>query len=108
MLRQLMLAAAFCVAFGLLDPAAAQEPAKAKKQHFLITIKPVRAGFVEAPTPAEQKTMSEHFAYLKKLVADGKVILAGPSINGDKTFGLVVLEVASQAEANALMQVDPS
>jgi uncharacterized protein len=108
MLRQLMLTAAFCIALGLVAPLVAQEPAKAKKQHFLIMLKPGRAGFLEAPTPAEQKTVGEHFQYLKKLAADGKVVLAGPSINGDKTFGIVVLEVASEAEATALMQGDPS
>jgi uncharacterized protein len=109
MLRKLILAAVLSVASGLLIPMLAQEqPAKPNKQHFLIMLKPGRAGFVETPTPAEQKTVGEHFAYLKKLTADGKVLLAGPSINGAKTFGLVVVEVASEAEATALMQGDPS
>src|SRR3712207_7644474 len=34
--------------------------------------------------------------------------IAGPSINGDKTFGIVVVEAASEAEARTLMEADPS
>jgi uncharacterized protein len=88
--------------------ASGEQPTKAQKQHFLIRITPARAGFVENPTPAEQKTMAEHFAYFKGQAAGGKVILAGPSINGEKTFGIIVVEAASESEANIIMQGDPS
>jgi uncharacterized protein YciI len=113
MLQKSMLTVILSIASGLCVECAAQQPsatgtvAKAGKQHFLIMLKPGRVGFVDAPTAAEQKTVAEHFAYLKKLVGEGKVILGGPSINGDKTFGLVLLEVDSQAEASAVMQADP-
>lgn len=52
--------------------------------------------------------MSEHFQYLKKLTADGTVVLAGPSINGEKTFGLIIVETATEAEARTIMENDPS
>ena len=114
MLQKLMLAAGLGLMPGQHFPIAAQQPAggassaAATKQHFLILLRPARAGFIESPTPAEQKAMGEHFAYLKKLTADGKVILGGPSINGDKTFGIVVLEVGSEAEARTVLEGDPS
>jgi uncharacterized protein len=78
------------------------------KKHFLILLKPARAGFAEAPTVAEQKLMGEHFAYHQKLMAEGKVVVGGPSINGDKTFGIIVIEAASEPEARMLMAGDPS
>jgi uncharacterized protein YciI len=84
------------------------EPAKPKKQHFLIRLTPVRAGFVDNPTAVEQKVMGEHFVRLKKFAAEGKVIVAGPSINADKTFGIVVVEVATKEEAFEIMEGDPS
>lgn len=79
-----------------------------KKKHFLIRIQPVRATFIKDATKEELNTMGVHFAYLKKLVAEGKVVLAGPSINGDKTFGLILVEVDTEAEARAILEGDPS
>jgi uncharacterized protein len=113
MLRKLAFAAVISAATVACTGAFGQEPASAAKsgpakKHFIIMLKPGRPGFVDAPTAAEQKTMGEHFAYLKKQLADGKVLLGGPSINGEKTFGIVVVQAASEAEARAIMEGDPS
>jgi uncharacterized protein YciI len=80
----------------------------ATKQHFLIRIEPVRAGFVDSPTKEEAQAMGAHFAYLKKLLADGKLIVAGPSVNGPKTFGIILVEVENEAEAKAILEGDPA
>jgi uncharacterized protein len=79
-----------------------------KKKHFLIRIQPVRATFVNDATKEESKTMGVHFEYLKKLMTEGKIVLAGPSINGEKTFGLIIVEVENEAEARAILEGDPS
>jgi uncharacterized protein YciI len=84
------------------------QSAPAEKKAFLIRIQPVRPTFTSDITPAEQKIMGSHFAYLKKLAAEGKVVLAGPSDNGVKTFGIIVVEVASEEEAQAILEGDPS
>ena len=84
------------------------QSAPSKKKHFVIRIQPVRATFVNDATQEESKTMGVHFEYLKKLVAEGKVVLAGPSINGEKTFGLIIVEVDTEAEARAILEGDPS
>jgi uncharacterized protein YciI len=84
----------------------AQQPAE--KKAFLIRIQPVRSTFIHDATREEGKIMGDHFQYLKKLAAEGKVVLAGPSINGDKTFGLIVVETSSEAEARSIMENDPS
>lgn len=83
----------------------AQQPAK---KAFLIRIQPVRPTFVEDATKEEGKIMGEHFQYLKSLAAEGKVVIAGPSINGAKTFGLIVVEVDTEADARKIMEGDPS
>ena len=93
---------------ALLLAAAAFAQTAAKKQHFLIRIEPVRAGFVENATKEEERVMGEHFVYLKKLLAAGKIVVAGPSINGPKTFGIIIVEVGHEAEARAIMEGDPS
>lgn len=84
------------------------QPQAPTKKAFLIRIQPVRATFVHDATKEEGKIMGEHFGYLKKLAADGKVVLAGPSINDEKTFGLIVVEVDNEAEARKIMEGDPS
>lgn len=86
----------------------AQTPAPAKKTAFLIRIQPVRATFVNDATKEENKIMGEHFRYLQKLTAEGKIVLAGPSINNEKTFGLIIVEVDNEAEARKIMEGDPS
>ncbi len=84
----------------------AQQPHQ--KKAFLIRIQPVRATFVVDATKEEENIMGDHFQYLKKLTAEGKVVLAGPSINGEKTFGLIVVETDTEAEARSIMENDPS
>jgi uncharacterized protein len=95
------------LAFALISCSFAQVSPPSKKA-FLIRTQPVRATFVQDATKEEENIMSEHFVYLKKLAADGKVVLAGPSINGEKTFGLIVVEVDNEAEARKIMEGDPS
>lgn len=60
------------------------------------------------PTEEEASVMREHFAYLQRLRDDGLVLLAGPSIAGEGTFGLVVLETESEETARAAMEGDPA
>ena len=84
----------------------AQQPVQ--KKAFLIRIQPVRPTFVHDATKEEGKIMGDHFEYLKKLTAEGKVVLAGPSINGEKTFGLIIVETESEADARSIMENDPS
>jgi uncharacterized protein len=93
--------------FALAALSFAQSPAPVKKA-FLIRIQPVRATFVNDATKEEGKIMADHFQYLKNLAAEGKIVLAGPSINGDRTFGLIVVEVGNEAEAKQIMEGDPS
>jgi uncharacterized protein YciI len=96
------------VLLALALAAAAFAQSAATKQHFLIRVEPARAGFVESPTKEEAQAMSAHFVYLKKLLADGKVVVAGPSVNGPKTFGIIIIEVDNEAEARAIMEGDPA
>jgi uncharacterized protein YciI len=93
---------------GVILAAAALAQSVATKQQFLIRIEPARAGFVDTPTKDEQQAMGLHFAYLKRLMSEGKLVLAGPSINGAKTFGIIIVEVENEAEARAILEGDPS
>jgi uncharacterized protein len=60
-------------------------------------------------TDKEERIIDNHFAVLKMLLFEGKLILAGKTLGIDeKTFGIVILEVDSEEEANTIMSNDPA
>ena len=48
-----------------------------------------------------------HLAYLKRLLDEGRAIVAGPVDGGEELRGIVVLDVGSVAKAEAIMADDP-
>jgi uncharacterized protein len=66
-----------------------------------------RQGFLTEPTDEERAAMSAHFAHLEALLEDGKLVLEGPSIDGEHTFGIVVLDAGEDA-CRAAMEADPA
>lgn len=77
-----------------------------KKLHYFVRLLGRRPGWPEDMTPEEEEIMGEHFIYLKKLVAEKRVVLAGPVLN--PTFGLIILRVESEAEACDIIKSEPS
>jgi len=60
-------------------------------------------------TDKENDIVQRHFMRLKELTEKGTVILAGRTLNEDETqFGIVVIEVDSEKEAQNLMESDPA
>ncbi len=57
-------------------------------------------------SPKEEAIIDEHFDYLKKRLAEKKLILAGPCLDGE--FGLVIFRAASKEEAENFMKNDPA
>ena len=77
-----------------------------KKQHYFVRLLGKRPGWPEDMTPAEEEIMGEHFEYLKNLVAEKRVVMAGPVMN--PTFGLIILRVESETEARDILKSEPS
>ena len=77
---------------------------------FLYRIRPTRLGMLtDGPTDREASIVGEHFQYLKKLVSDGVVLMAGRTLNADEhSFGIAVFVATSEAEAAEIMQNDPA
>jgi uncharacterized protein len=60
-------------------------------------------------TEKENTIVQHHFEVLQGLLKEGKLIIAGRTLNMDpEGFGLVILEVDSEAEATELMNNDPA
>ena len=70
-------------------------------------LRPVRPGLLTEPTEGERDIVSAHFAHLQRLLADGKLVLAGPSVAGEETFGIVILE-GEKEEARRALDEDPA
>jgi uncharacterized protein YciI len=63
----------------------------------------------EGPTDREAELVSQHFGYLKKLLEDGVLILAGRTQNSDESsFGIVIFRAVSESEAKRVMEKDPA
>lgn len=59
-------------------------------------------------TENDQKIVGEHFNYLKKAKADGKLILAGRTDeSNEKTFGIVIFYATDSISARSFMNSDP-
>jgi uncharacterized protein len=59
-------------------------------------------------TDAEVKLMQQHVAYWKGLMDRGLVIVFGPVADPKGTYGVAILELEEEADANALAMNDPT
>ena len=81
-----------------------------KLKQFVYVLRPVpRLHDDQAWTDDDKKTVGVHFAHLKAATAEGKVVLAGRTLEpGNKTFGLVIFEAADEVAARTFMHSDPA
>jgi uncharacterized protein YciI len=59
-------------------------------------------------TPEIRALQEGHMANIRRLGAEGKLVLAGPFTDGGDLRGLFLFEVATQEEAKALCETDPA
>ena len=86
------------------DRPSATEAAMAEWIYF---IQPDRDNFAATMTAAERAVWSEHFEHLKRLLADGTLIIAGPTLGRINT-GVAVIEAPDEATAREIMERDPT
>ncbi len=59
-----------------------------------------------AGRPVQQQNLRAHAAYIAGLLAEGRLIAAGPFAGSEG--GMAILRVASRAEADAILAADPA
>ncbi|NEN05163.1 hypothetical protein G3T36_04695 [Diaminobutyricibacter tongyongensis] len=69
-------------------------------------IHPPRENFAEAMTEAEDEAWGRHFERLKRMLAEGSLVLAGPTL-GQVNTGITIFEAPDRAAAERLMAEDP-
>lgn len=66
-----------------------------------------REDFAETMTDDEREVWGRHFARLQQLLADGVMILVGPTLGRINT-GIAVFEADDEASARRIMEEDPA
>lgn len=74
--------------------------------HVLYLATPPRPSFYLDATPEEYAVLDEHFAFLDGLRDEGRLVVAGPALDG--AFGLALLKVTDMPSAEALVATDPA
>jgi uncharacterized protein len=77
---------------------------------FIYTLRPCRLEMLTSgPTPEESVALAAHVQYLEDLAGEGAVLLAGRTQTADEqTFGIVILEVGLESDAQTIMKSDPA
>jgi uncharacterized protein YndB with AHSA1/START domain len=68
---------------------------------------PPRPDFAFTMTEEERTLMGQHADYLRGLLREGKMMLAGPVADPAGPWGLLILLVGTEAEAKAITDGDP-
>ena len=66
-----------------------------------------REDFAATMTPEEERVWGVHFERLKRMLAEGTLMLAGPTLGRINT-GIVVFEAPDEATARRVMDEDPT
>lgn len=67
---------------------------------------PDRENFAETMTPEEQRVWGEHFARFERMMAEGTLVLVGPTL-GTVNTGIAIFEAEDEAAARQIMEEDP-
>jgi uncharacterized protein YciI len=66
-----------------------------------------RKDFAATMTDEEDRVWGEHFERLKRLLSEGTLILAGPTL-GKINTGVAIIEAPDEETARRIMQEDPT
>jgi uncharacterized protein YciI len=78
------------------------------KQFFYIKLIPPRPTFAMDMNEHERGLMMQHVAYFGKLFAEKRVLIYGPVMAAEGSFGMGVLQVENADEVKAIMESDPT
>jgi uncharacterized protein YciI len=74
---------------------------------FVFRLKAPRPNFAMDMTDQEREVMGRHAAHWQPLVESGRMVVFGPVLDGDGSWGLGVIEHESEDELRAHAAADP-
>ncbi|HEY7524937.1 MAG TPA: YciI family protein [Candidatus Limnocylindrales bacterium] len=69
-------------------------------------IHPLRENVADTMTPEEEAVWAVHFERFRRLLAEGVIVLVGPTL-GPINTGITVFEAPDEATARRIMEEDP-
>ena len=75
---------------------------------FAFNLLPPRPSFADDMSDDEKAMMNRHVEYWQGLLADGVAVVFGPVVNPDGAYGLAVVEVSGQEQAEQVIADDPA
>jgi uncharacterized protein YciI len=73
---------------------------------FIYVLRAIRPAMIDDPRPEEASRLEEHFEYLARALDQGRLVLAGPCLDGE--FGVVVFRADTEQAAKEFMEGDPA
>ncbi len=101
--------AALLVVLAVCGAAASQEAKKSERKQFIYVLKLTpRLLAAKNWTEQDEQIVGRHFRRLQQLHKEGRVLLAGRTLNESdpSQFGVVVFEAADEDEARKVMEAD--
>lgn len=77
-----------------------------EKLEFLAIAKAKRENWLATMTAEEKAIMAKHLEYVGQMFAEGKVVLAGPCLDG--AYGIIIYKADSPEEAQEMFENDPA
>jgi uncharacterized protein len=74
---------------------------------FVLRLKAPRAGFAQTLTDEERAIMGQHAAHWAPWLQRGAMVVFGPVLTDDDSYGLAVVESEDEAELRAFAAEDP-
>ena len=108
------------VSLALASAAAAADPSKASPappgtKNVPRDMKPYFVAFLVAgpkytpeKTPERMELLGKHLAFIRKMIEQKRLRLAGPFADDGKVFGIAILAATSVEEATAWLEEDPA
>ena len=78
----------------------------ARMAEWIYFIHPPRDDFAQTMTDEEVAVWNLHFERFQRLLAEGVIVLVGPTL-GSKNTGIAILEAPDEAAARRVMEEDP-
>ncbi len=101
---------------------ARNEESNQPEPHWVYFVRPARAGFFDKPTPEETRVVGEHAQYIRRMLEEGRLVVAGPAFDPAyypdgsgpgaplemPTPGIVIFRARDLTEAKRIMESDPA
>jgi uncharacterized protein YciI len=88
-------------------PAARNRAGDEPMAEWIYFLHPPRDDFAATMTDDEKRVWAEHFTRLQRLLANGTLVMAGPTLGSINT-GIAIVEAPDEAAARKLMNEDPT